>query len=65
MNDPILLGFGDVFCVGDQDYVYLGATLDTVYAAKILTKSQTDQLSRLATQHAAKGHKVGCQGIIT
>ena len=62
--DPIFLDFGDVFLIGDQDYVYLGSTIDTVYAALILSQSHTRMLEDLVTRKVRQGESVADNAVL-
>ena len=53
-----LLAFGDVFCIGDKEYVYLGLYQDSVYAALICSKKHSEQMTELHARLSASGTAV-------
>ena len=50
-----LLAFGDVFCIGDKEYVFLGAHQNLIYAALICSRPQTEQLVHMHDRIQAAG----------
>lgn len=51
----VLLTFGDVFSIGEKEYVYLGLQQDLIYAALICSKRDTDKVVDMHNKVAASG----------
>ena len=49
------LAFGDVFVMGDKEYVYLGIHEDIVYAARICEPRHTEQMLQRYEELQASG----------
>ena len=54
---PDALVFGDLFLYKEEEYVFLVATLDVWYAAKIITKAKTVLLLRASEKAIARNDK--------
>lgn len=50
-----LLSFGDVFVLDEADYVYLAATADVTYAARILQKGEFQYLRNIEERKIKNG----------
>ncbi len=64
MPTSLLYVFGDVFSYNEKDYIFLAIADDILYAALILTKTETDRVTRLYDKKLAankvKSHPVFC-----
>ena len=54
MPSILLLSFGDVFRYKENEYVYLARTDDIFYTAKILNKTDTHEVKKIADSRAHK-----------
>jgi hypothetical protein len=54
MDKPVL-SLGDIFTIGETDYVYLAGTLSITYAAKIATPAEFKSLRDIENRHRRSG----------
>lgn len=59
-----MLKYGDIFNWQGKDYIYLAASNTTLYAAKILDQSQSEQLTKMYQSRVAGNKNLKLQSTI-